>query len=61
MNVSDLRNYLRDFQPDTPVLVSVNSKRARYEVSYGGKDGCTKATADTVSIAVGGWKEAPND
>jgi len=53
MTKAELVKYLGDFSDDAEVVICVNNYPAEYEILFGGSEGCSKATADTISFHVG--------
>ena len=52
MTKAELVRYLEKFPDNAKVEVCVDSYPEEYELLYGNSEGCTEATADTISFHV---------
>lgn len=52
MTKAELVSYLAEFPDSAKVEVCIGNYPEPYRLMFGGSDGCTKATADTISFHV---------
>lgn len=57
LTVRRLIQLLAEFNPDAKVKVIVENYPKEFDLAWGGAEGCTRATADSVSFYVDGDDE----